>query len=114
MQKEIKISKAVPSHLAESSNLKIFRVVGIACFAIAGAAAIYTAWFVYNYTFNTINKIQSIGLLKSGAQIKQININLYEEVLKKINNKIPASAINGIKNPFVETATSTTPASRKP
>lgn len=102
-----KINKTLPSHVAATKNLKIFHAISIACFVIAGMIALATIWFVYNYTFNTLNNMQTIGIIKSDLQIKPINFNMYDEVLSKKNTKASTSTLGITPDPFMEITSST-------
>lgn len=107
MTKDVKIEKALPSHTAETSNLKIYHAISITCFVLAGLITLGTMWFTYNYTFNTIDKIQTIGILRTDLQIKPINFKMYEIVLNKRETKISTSTLGIIANPFTEITTTT-------
>lgn len=107
MTKEIKIEKNLTSHIATTTNIKIYHAISITCFVIAGLIVLGTMWFTYNYTFNTINKIQELGLLQSDLQIKPINFKIYETVFNKRENKISTSTLGTIANPFIEITTTT-------
>ena len=108
MTEEIKNKPASQSHATDSSRVGVYQVISIVCFALAGIIAILTTLFTYNYTFNTINRIQKIGILRQDLQIKPIDFKMYESVLSKRNKKISSSDINITRDPFAESATGTT------
>lgn len=102
MDEKIENKTTPPVQAGGTARIGLYNVISIVCFALAGIIALLTIWFTYNYTFNTINRIQTIDILRQDLQIQPINFSMYEAVVNKREAKIFTSPLGQMPNPFLE------------
>lgn len=69
-------------------------------FLIAMASLSYLTLFLYKNLYDAITQTEEILMLRGGVMIETVDINKFEEVVKKIEEKTAGRIMGTTNNPF--------------